>query len=500
MERAEPQPISRPLSDWAPSLRTSLLLGLGYVALLATVALGVPLALNLQARVSSEVRSQALGQADVVAATAADLLRGSRRAELDALARSAAQSVRGRVIVLDGHGLVLADSAGPRLLHTSYASRPEVAAALRGRRVQVQRASRTLGEQILATAAPIVRGGTTIGAVRVTQSVRAVNGAVRRVELGLGAVALVVLAIGLAVGAFVARAISRPLLRLEQAARRIAAGDLDARAALEGSREQRSLSASFNEMAKRIGRLLASQRAFVADASPQLRTPLTGLRLRLEEARAIAAQPQARHEIDAAIAEVDRLAGIVEELLLLSRAGERELPGELVTLDEAAADAVDRWRGSAEERLIRLRLPQRSGAAAWCARADLDRALDALIENALRYSQPGSEVEVASLRGAIEGAIEVRDRGSGVSLEEAETVFERFHRGSAGRDAPGSGLGLPIARELARVWGGGVTLLQRRGGGTVARLSLPTAGPSTAATASAGRAADEPAPGASLGR
>jgi signal transduction histidine kinase len=457
----------------ALSLRASLLLGLGYVVLLATVALGVPLALSLQARVSSEVRSQARGQADVVAATAADLLGGSRRRELAALCRSAAQSLRGRVIVVDRLGTVLADSAG--FVGRSYGSRPEVAAALSGRRVQVQRPSRTLGEQILATAVPIVRASATVGAVRVTQSVADVGSAVRRVELGLGLIALVVLAIGLAVGAFVARAISRPLLRLERVARRVAAGELDARAALEGSREQRSLSASFNEMADRIARLLRSQREFVADASHQLRTPLTGLRLRLEEAAA-SAQPQTRLEIDAGIAEVDRLASVVEELLLLSRARERELPGERVMLEEIAGDGVDRWRRSAAERSIKLTFAPRDAVpaprdagTAWCTRVDADRALDVLIENALRYSPPGSEVEVVPLPGEIE----VRDRGPGLVPGEEADVFKRFHRGSAGRNAPGSGLGLPIARELARVWGGDVSLRRRDGGGTTAVLTLP---------------------------
>lgn len=469
MPSKAPRGAPRDPARGALSLRTSMLLGLGYVALLATIALGVPLALNLQGRVNSEVRSQAQGQADVVAATAADLLPTSRRAELNALVHSAAQSLRGRVIVVDRRGVVLADSAGARRVGSSYLSRPEVAQALTGRRVQVQRPSKTLGEQILATAVPIVRAGSTIGAVRVTQSVGAVNGAIRRVEVGLGIVALVVLAIGLAVGAFIAREISRPLLRLERVARKVASGELDARAIVEGSSEQRSLSASFNEMADRIGRLLRSQRAFVADASHQLRTPLTGLRLRLEEASAIAQAPQAGLELDAAIAEVDRLAGIVEELLLLSRAGERELPGELVMLDEIAADAVDRWRGSAAGRPISLLLSQRSGTAAWCAQADADRALDALIENALRYSPSGSEVEVAALADRIE----VRDRGAGIAAGEEETVFERFHRGSASREVPGSGLGLPIARELARVWGGDVTLSPRPGGGAIATLSLP---------------------------
>lgn len=468
------------------SLRTSLLLGLAYVVLLAIVALGVPLALNLEARVNSEVRSQSEGQADVVAATAADLLGPRTREALRSVVDTAARSVRGRVLVVDSAGIVLADSAVPSHAGEDYSSRPEVASALRGRKVQTQRSSRTLGEQILATAVPILHDGRPIGAVRITQSVAAVNAAIRRVEIGLGIVALVVLAIGLTFGAFIAREISRPLLRLERVAKRVSAGELQARAQVQGSREQRSLSSSFNEMADRVVRLLDAQKAFVADASHQLRTPLTGLRLRLEEAKAAGVSERAAVEIDAGVAEVDRLAEIVRELLLLGRAGEREQPGQLVVLDDLACDAVDRWQRSAEERAIPLELAERSRSTAWCAKADADRALDALIENALRYSPPHSEIAIASLPGRIE----VRDRGPGLAPGEAEAVFERFHRGSAGRLSPGSGLGLAIARELARAWGGEVTLVERPGGGTIATLSLPQAQPSPQTPASRGSRSD----------
>lgn len=461
------------------SLRTILLLGLAYVVLLAIVALGVPLALSLEARVSSEVRSQAAGQADLIAATAADLLGQARRSQLEDVVTTTADSLRGRVIVVDGSGIVLADSARPPHVGDSYLSRPEIAKALKGERVQTQRSSRTLREQILVTAVPIIRGGRTVGAVRVTQSVGAVNEAIRKVEVGLGIVALIVLAMGLTVGAFISREISRPLRRLQRVAGRLAAGDLDARAKVEGSAEQRSLSTSFNEMADRVKRLLASQKAFVADASHQLRTPLTGLRLRIEEAKAVGVSDAAELELDAGLSELDRLSSIVSELLLLSRAGERELPGEAVMLDEVVSDALERWRGSAEERPTLLRRAEREGSAVWCARADADRALDALIENALIYTPRGGEVSVASLRGRIE----VRDSGPGIALGEKEEVFERFHRGSAshlrggGDEArpPGSGLGLAIARELARAWGGEVTLENRRSGGAVATLSLPEA-------------------------
>jgi signal transduction histidine kinase len=450
-------------------LRTGLLAALAYVLLLAILALGVPLASSLSARVNDEVRSQAQGQADLVAASAADPLAGARRNELAFLAHAAETAVHGRVLVVDRSGIVVADSAGPAQLGASYAARPEIKSALAGHQVQVQRASRTLGEEILATAVPIIHNGAPVGAVRVTQSVAAVHAAVRRVELGLALVGAIVLVLGLAVGAVIAGQIARPLGRLERVARRVAGGDLSARARIEGSREQRSLGESFNEMTDRVQRLLDSQRAFVADASHQLRTPLTGLRLRIEEARASGVSASATVELDAGTAEVDRLAQIVEELLVLSRVGERELPGERLELRGVVERALVRWRAAAADREIGLEKGELHDGAVWCAAADADRALDVLVENALCYAPRGSRVTLTNATGQIE----VCDRGPGLAADDGESIFERFHRGSAGRNGPsGSGLGLSIARELARAWGGEVTLRNRNGGGAVATLML----------------------------
>ena len=452
------------------SLRVRLLGAFTYVLLLAIVAFGVPLALSLSARVSAEVRTQAQAQADLVAAAAGDLLGPASHRELRTLARTAAASLRGRVLVVNAGGRLLVDSAGGAEVGKSYYSRLEIKGALGGHQVQVQRASKTLGQEILATAVPIIHDGRTAGAVRVTQSVSAVHRAVMRVEAAIALIGLIVLTLGLAAGGLLAGQIGRPLRRLEAVARRVAQGDLRARAKVEGSLEQRSLSSSFNEMTDRIDRLMSAQQDFVADASHQLRTPLTGLRLRLEEAKALSAGPEATAELDAAIGEVDRLSHTVNELLLLSRAGERPLAGVSVDLGDLAIDALRRWRPEASERGITLsNRPEGAPGTVWASRADLERALDALLENALRYSPAGSAVTIV----AAPSRIEVRDHGPGVAPEERELVFERFRRGAAGLGGPsGHGLGLPIARELAREWGGDVRIERRDGGGAVAILEL----------------------------
>jgi signal transduction histidine kinase len=256
--------------------------------------------------------------------------------------------------------------------------------------------------------------------------------------------------------------------RLDETARLVAIGDLERRAPIEGSKEQRSLARSFNAMTERLATALQGQRRFVADASHQLRTPLTGLRLRLEEARATSDQPAVREEIDAGMAEVDRLSAMVDELLLLSRAGARDARPESMDLGEAAAEAADRWQGSAREAGIDLRVSRANGAAPVTASpAALERAVDVLVENAIRYSPRGSQVDLL----AAPGRIEVLDRGPGLAAGEESDVMERFHRGSAGRRGPaGTGLGLPIAQELAHEWGGEVRLENRDGGGARAVL------------------------------
>jgi signal transduction histidine kinase len=222
-------------------------------------------------------------------------------------------------------------------------------------------------------------------------------------------------------------------------------------------------------MTARVTRSLEAQREFVADASHQLRTPLAGLRLRLEEAAVAAPGGAAGAQLAGALREVDRLGTIVGDLLVLSEAERPAAPvAEAVDPGAAAQAAAARWGAAAGERGSRV-VAEGDGAPVRCAPADLDRILDALVENALAYGPARQTVRIT----AAGGRLEVRDEGAGVAPEEAEAVFSRFHRGVSGRaSGPGTGLGLPIARELARRWGGDVTLA-----GACAAVRLPEAAP-----------------------
>ncbi len=432
----------------------------------------MPLALSLRDRVDSEVKGQARSQAEVVATSATEFVRPPQKVPLQRIAEKSAASVRGRVIVVNAAGRLLADSAGTRL-GRSYDDRPEIEAALGGHGEQIARGSETLGEEILATAVPVLDRGRPIGAVRITQSIDAVHRAVKTSILDIAALAAVVLLLGVVAGALIAQQIARPIRRLDGAARRVAEGDLDTSVAVEGSTEQRSLARAFNEMTQRIKRLLRVQQDFVADASHQLRTPLTGLRLRLENlAERFRGDRSTERELEAAMGEIDRLSLIVDELLILSRAGEHELPGERVDLARAVERAGERWRAAAADRGIELDVADGGPAEGWCAGPDLERSLDSLVENALTYSPAGSTVVLR----AGPGRIAILDQGPGLAPGEEEAVFERFSRGSAGRrGAKGTGLGLAIARELTRQWGGDVRLRNRESGGLEATIELAAA-------------------------
>ena len=454
------------------SLRVRLLAASAYVLVLAIVALEVPLALNLSRRVDTEVKSEAASGAQLVAASASGRL--GRVHELERLTRTAALDLGGRVILTNRQGRLVADSAGTGLRRADYGTRPEVSAALSGRIAQGERHSNSLNEDLLYTAVPVIRRDRPAGAVRVTQSVEAVNSEVRSDILAFVGIGAAVLLLGLGLAWLLAGSIARPLHALSGTARRIAAGNLDERAETTGSKEQREVAAAFNLMTRRLADALASQRDFVANASHQLRTPLTGLRLRLEAAAIKSSDPSVQHEIEAAERETERLASLLKGLLALAR--ERTRPPDVMPLPlgpEVEA-AVERWRGPARQKGQHIVLEQGMPCRVCMSADDLAVVLDNLIENAMEYSPQGTEVTIESHPAGEWAQIAVTDRGPGLPPVDEERAFERFFRGSAAAShGAGAGLGLPIVRALAEGWGGTATIRNRDGGGARAEVLLP---------------------------
>jgi signal transduction histidine kinase len=452
------------------SLRLRLLVAFAYVLLLILVALEVPLGLSLARRIDAEVKNEASAQAVIVAANASGRMQDLK--ELRRQARDSGRELGARVIVTNRSGVLLADSTDPTPARRSYASRPEIQAARAGRRAQGNRHSDTLGEDLLYTAVPVTNNGRVVGVVRVTQSLDAVHARVRRAILALVGIGAFALVVGLAVAWFLANSLSKPMRKVAETARRIEGGDLEARVEETGALEQREVAAALNDMTERLGVILAAQRDFVANASHQLRTPLTGLRLRLEAARAKGGEA-ARPELEAAELEVERLARLLTSLLTLAREGDE--PGEArpVSLARAAERAQERWTASADHEGRAFELVGDGDVTIAASEEDVAIVLDNLIENALRYSAGAVRLDWGEDNG--EGWLAVLDEGPGLASGEETRLFERFSRGSAAAERSGTGLGLTIARTLARRWRGDASLANRASGGARAEVRFPSA-------------------------
>jgi signal transduction histidine kinase len=235
-------------------------------------------------------------------------------------------------------------------------------------------------------------------------------------------------------------------------------------------------------MADRLAALVASRDAFVADASHQLRTPLTALRLRLDLLEDVAGDdPEIGTELEAITDEVDRLSAMVEGLLELARTSGGDHRTVEVDLGAAATAAAARWGPLAAERGVEVNVAVADEGAVAVRAVDgaIEQILDNLVDNALEVSPSGSAIDIDVHRsGGDVASLEVRDRGPGLDPASRHRAFDRFWR--AGDAAPGgSGLGLAIVAELARRSGGEVELTDPADGpGLLARVELPSWTPS----------------------
>ena len=444
-----------------------------YLALTALVllVLEVPLGMFFQQREMERLTVGLERDATALASLYADAVGGGQRPN-QAAADNYAARTGVRVVVTDRSGRSLIDTgAAP---DRNFATRPEIRAALAGERASSSRHSDTLNTTLLYVAVPIAAGGHVDGAVRLTLETAQVQQRVFRFWFGLGAVAVVVLAAVALVGTALARSVTRPLRDVELAVARFADGDL--RTLPPGPRapaEIARLQATVNMMAERLAQLLAEQRAFVADASHQLRTPLTALRLRLENLQSATHGRDAVADLEAAIAETHRLATLVNDLLRLA-AAEKSSTMEAVDAAVVVRDRVDLWSAVADVDDVLLALTLPAGPALVRAVPNgLEQILDNLLDNAISVSPPGACVRVLLTRGTATFDLAVEDEGPGLSDELKARALDRFWRGDASRS--GSGLGLPIAQALAVASGGSLRLEDAEGGGLRVQVTLSAA-------------------------
>nr|WP_255671977.1 ATP-binding protein [Glycomyces amatae] len=270
----------------------------------------------------------------------------------------------------------------------------------------------------------------------------------------------------------------RPFERVRAAAERIEASDLGLRVGpAQGTTEARGLAAAFDAMLDRLERSARVQRRLVEETSHELRTPLAVL---ITGAEVLLAHPEPtlelyREGLERSRDAAERLRGTVGELLVDARGRARVIDRRATDVAALARAVVAEIEAAAAARSVAVRLGGAASAEAPVDGPSVRRAIANLVGNAVKHAPAGTAVEVAVTRGA--GAVEVvvSDEGPGIPAAERERVFERFWRGEV---APGTGLGLPIARQIAQAHGGEVVLLDSMRGCRF-RLSLPdgSAGP-----------------------
>lgn len=314
---------------------------------------------------------------------------------------------------------------------------------------------------------------TATGAIQIGRSLDEVHSVLDDLRSRTVVLVVLVSVVAAVLGWLIASTVSSPLRRLTRAAADVgASGRLDVDVPGAGRDEVGRLGAAFRDMLGALGRSRAEQQRLVQDAGHELRTPLTSLKTNLSVLRRY---PDMDADTRAGVfddldSEVTELTDLVNELVAVASGELEDQVNEELNLVEVAQEVADRVaRRRTREITVRAVAP----AVVEAPPSALGRAVTNLIDNACKFDQSGEPI-VVDVNG---GTLTVLDRGPGVSPDECERIFDRFHRTDAARSMPGSGLGLSIVREVVERANGSVFARARAGGGSEIGFTLPAAVP-----------------------
>jgi signal transduction histidine kinase len=395
-------------------MRRRLILSTALISLAAVIVLGVPLGAVEAARLRQDAMSRLEREADRAAGAVDDRAERHQPIRPFLLRRFAASGHRIVVTTRDGHTV----STGPRLT----------------------------GEELRAHA-----GSALGGAVSAEAPIGELDGRVHREWLLIAALGLGGVLTATALAAVQARRLARPLEAIARRSAQLGDGDFSVRVGKFGVPEFDAIAQGLDTSAGRIAELVAREREFSANVSHQLRTPLTALRLRIEEADGAADGAERGRELEAALAEADRLEGTIADLLAHARDAN---DGARITVNLAAVchERAATWRPVFARAGRALHLDAASNVLALASRGTVGQVLDVLLDNALRHGAGTVRIELAAHRRA--ATVTVLDEGRGLPEADCDRVFER----GASR-AGGTGIGLHLARALAEADQGELRLL-----------------------------------------
>ncbi|KUO03223.1 sensor histidine kinase [Streptomyces caeruleatus] len=461
-------------------MRTRLLPLLIVLMAAVLLALGVPLAVSLASAHQQKVvvdRIDDTAYFAAIARPAADTATGSRD-DLRILSRELESyyevyGIRAGVFLPDDTPL----ATGPTtwILPDTGEERDAFEESLLSRRSHDPKQVWPWQRNRLVIASPVIRDGDVV-AVVVTDSP---TGQMRSrilhgwLIIGAGLTAAMLLAVGAALR--LTGWVLRPVRVLDVTTHEIASGRIKSRVAVaSGPPELRRLARSFNEMADNVEDVLEQQRAFVADASHQLRNPLAALLLRIE---LLAFElPEGNAEIASVQAEGKRLAQVLDDLLDLALAEHTEADLRLTDVGALTAERVAAWAPTAEAKGVRL-VGTCPPTTAWVDPVALSSALDAVIDNAVKFTPQDERVEVTVASNGRTSTIEVADNGPGLTGEELARIGDRFWRSGRHQNIKGSGLGLSISRALLAPGGGSIAYGRHEPHGLRVTVTVPRSGP-----------------------
>jgi signal transduction histidine kinase len=454
------------------------------VALLV-FGLGIPLAATIAASAQQKLFLDRLTDTARFASLAQRPLLDNKSALIDPDLRRYTEVYGVQVVVFDQDGTAVDTVAGPdaaRIDVKAARITGPVHEALAGRRSQPGGMLLPWNTDPLVLAEPVLADGEVRGAVVTVSDTTASRTDVLWWFLLLTAGGVLAFVLALAVAIPVVRWILRPVKRLDDATGALVASVVGGRAAEPvgeggGPPELRQLGRSFDRMAESVSGALEAQRVFVADASHQLRNPLTALKIRLGNLEGHVDDEPAAADLEAARIDAGRLHQILDGLLSMARA--EASGGELDPLDlaEAVADRVADWSVVGEARDVRL-VVDPAGVAGDGVRVRMpprgaETILDALLDNALKFTAAGTEIRIGITREGDEVRLSVRDHGPGLRPDELDRALDRFWRSSAHQNVPGSGLGLAIVSEIVAHSYGKLALDLPDGGGLRITMTFP---------------------------
>lgn len=379
------------------------------------------------------------------------------------------------VLVVDRAGALWATSGiDPTAFEESTATQIRLALAGRRSDLPVQTLPWVVSDVVIVE--PVFDKGDAIGAVVLSASAEHVQWAIVREWVVLAVVSVLATLLGVFVVNRLANWVLQPVHRVDRAMAAVERGEVDARIDDDtGPPELRSMIQMFNRMAGEIERVLSRQQEFALNASHELRNPLSALLMRVEYL-ATGLGDEWDDDVEAMREEGRRLTRILDTLLRLAQGGRGDAAFSAVDVTRLVQSRMEAWQQVAAGQGMTFRLDTDRPVLSITDGMVVEGALDAVIDNAVKFSPPGSTVEL-DVKETAEGCeIVVRDHGPGVAEEELDRITDRFWRSAGEQNTPGSGLGLAIASDLMASVNGHVRVSAAEGGGLEVSLSLERGG------------------------